>query len=258
MIFDVNTYIGHWPFRQIRHNNAKTLLDYLNESGISKACISSVNAIFYKDSMEGNRELIKEISPYGDKFVPFGIINPAYTNWKEDFEESIENLQIRGLELYPYYHNYKLTDPEAMELIQMAISNNIIIHLPCAVVNIRQRHWMDTMENLKINELENVLSEFDDGNFIISNGSTNEIAQQLSAVSRRRRGRVLYDFARVEVFNGGIKDLLSTAGTDNVVYGSVAPFQYIEPQSVKLEYADISTAVFEKITHKNLEGLVSQ
>lgn len=258
MIFDVNTYIGHWPFRKIRHNTAKSLAEYLKTGGVGKACTSSINAIFYKDCMEANRELMDEIAPYSDFFLPFGIINPVYTGWKVDFIECIEQLGVQGLELYPYYHGYNLTDDSAMELIEMAVSYSIPVHLPCAVVNIRQRHWMDTMKNLDIDELKSVLSSFSDGNFIISNGNSGQIAKQLETVAGKRSGKILYDFARVEVFNGGLDELIKTAGQDNIICGTVSPFQYIEPQRVKLDYADFSVEVYEKITFRNLESIFEQ
>ncbi len=167
MIVDVNTYIGHWPFRQLRHNNAKDLLKYLSNGKVDKACVSSINAVFYKDCMEANRELIDEIKQYKDKLIPFCIINPMYTNWKEDFIECVEELGFKGLELYPYYHDYKLDNDKALELIELAIKHNILIHLPCAIANIRQRHSMDTLENLNIQQVENVLAKFSEGNFVI-------------------------------------------------------------------------------------------
>ena len=256
MVFDLNTYIGHWPFRQIRHNTAESLAGYLTAGGIDRACVSSVNAIFYKDCMEGNRELLRQITSHDKKFVPFGIINPAYTNWKTDFQECIESLEIKGLELYPYYHDYNLTDRNSMELIGIAIEAGIPVHLPCAVVNIRQRHWMDTMENLKINEVKKILSEFRNGNFIISNGASNEISRELSGITVKRKGRVLYDFARLEVFSGALDELIETTGIENIVYGSVAPFQYIEPQSVKLKYLNLPKEDKKKIEHINLEDLL--
>ena len=101
MIIDVNTYIGHWPFRQLRNNTAKELVKKMDEADISVACISSVHSIFYKDTQEGNLELINEILPYKDRFLPFAVINPVYPAWKKDFLTCIENMDMKGLELYP-------------------------------------------------------------------------------------------------------------------------------------------------------------
>ena len=109
MIIDVNTYIGHWPFRQLRNNTAKGLIDVMDETGITVACVSSVHSIFYKDTQEGNRELFNEIAPYKERFLPYAVINPVYPGWKKDFLTCIKDMNMKGLELYPYYHQYNLT-----------------------------------------------------------------------------------------------------------------------------------------------------
>ena len=60
MIIDVNAYLGHWPFRQLRHNTVKGLLNLMDRNGIDKAMVSSINAIFYKNCHAGNEELAIE------------------------------------------------------------------------------------------------------------------------------------------------------------------------------------------------------
>ena len=77
MIIDVNAYIGHWPFRKIEYDTAEKLLRLMDNKGIDIACVSNLNSIFYRDVMEGNIELIKQIKTHTDRFIPFGLINPA-------------------------------------------------------------------------------------------------------------------------------------------------------------------------------------
>ncbi len=256
MIIDVNTYIGSWAFRRIKHNDAAGLSKFLKEAGIDKAVVSCVNSILYKDTQEGNLQLMEEIMGYEDYFIPFAIINPRYPGWKKDFIYCIEILGMKGLELYPYYHDYNLTDDFAVELIDLAADMKVPVHLPCAVENLRQRHWLDTTENLSIDAVERVLAICKTADFIITNGPTDVYANRLKSVSASRSGRVYYDFARVDVFNPGFESLVEAAGVDNVVFGSVAPFQYVDTQLVKLHYAKLDDDDKEKIGHKNLENLL--
>ena len=46
MIIDVNTYIGHWPFRQVLDSTPEGLINLMDKSGIDMACVSNLNAIF--------------------------------------------------------------------------------------------------------------------------------------------------------------------------------------------------------------------
>lgn len=256
MVIDVNTYIGHWPFRQVKGGTAAELVKKLDEAGIDRAVVSTINAIFYKDSQQGNTELAEEIKPYGDRFIPFAVINPMYPGWEKDFDDCIHGLGMRGIELYPYYHNYRLTDGNAVKLINMAAAEKVPVHLPCAIENIRQRHMMDTIKNLSIEEVEQVCARCPQADFIISNGDTHDIAQKLKKVSQERQGRIYYDFARVELFEGNLKKLIDNAGIDRVVLGTVLPFQYSDTQFVKVHYAKLSPEDKEKILSGNLSELL--
>lgn len=257
MIIDVNTYIGHWPFRQLRNNTAKGLIDVMDETGITVACVSSVHSIFYKDTQEGNRELFNEIAPYKERFLPYAVINPVYPGWKKDFLTCIKDMNMKGLELYPYYHQYNLTCPESVELVNMAGELSIPVHLPCAVVNNRQRHWMDVQENLNIDQVERLLAICKNTDVIITNGPCDFIAQKLKKVTEARKGKVFYDFSRVEVYpirgaRTNFQTLIDTVGADRIVFGSCAPFQYVEPQMVRLNEMGLEQDDLDRILYKNM------
>ncbi|HBN84969.1 MAG TPA: hypothetical protein DDZ89_14125 [Clostridiales bacterium] len=263
MIYDVNTYIGHWPFRQLRNNTAEGLVKKMDEAGISVACVSSVHSIFYKDTQEGNMELVKEIAPYQNRFLPFAIINPTYPAWKNDFLTGIQKMNMKGLELYPYYHQYNLTCPESVELVRLAGELGLPVHLPCAVVNMRQRHWMDTQENLDYGQVERLLSLCPDTDVIITNGPSDIIAQKLQKVTRERKGKVFYDFARVEVYpirgaKTNFQGLVAAAGVDRIVFGSCMPFQYLEPQLIRLNEMGFEKDDLEKILFKNMTYIIDK
>lgn len=256
MLIDINTYLGHWPFRQVKNNTPCELIKVMDNAGIDMAAVSFINSVFYKDTQQGNEELIEQISSYKDRFIPFAIINPSYTGWKKDFLNCVENLGMKGLELYPYYHNYSLTDSNTIELLNIAAEKKIPVHLPCAIVNIRQRHWMDTTVNLSIDELEKVLSICPDTDFIITNGATDSIAMQLKDSTSNRSGRVYYDFTRIDsLFTLGFYKLVDTVGIDRIVFSSVAPFQYVDPQLVKLYFSDLNNIDKKKIMSGNLKEL---
>jgi uncharacterized protein len=257
VIIDINNYIGHWPFRQVKNSTAEGLIAKMDKAEIDMAAVSSINAIFYKDTQQGNLELIEDIQPYKDRFLPFAIINPVYTGWEKDFLQCIDDLGMRGLELYPYYHQYKLTDEPAVKLLNMAADKGIPVHLPCAVENIRQKHWMDTMDNLSIDEVEKVIVLAPKTDFIITNGPTHAYSKRLKQGGSVREGRLYYDFARVEVFEGYLDTLIEAAGADSVVFGSQAPFQYIDTQLVKVHYSGLCENDKNKILYGNLKNLFS-
>lgn len=259
MIIDINTYIGHWPFRQVENSTPEGLVNLMDEAGIDKACVSNINAIFYRNAQDGNEELVQQINSskqFKDRLIPFAIINPAYPEWKKDFIHCVDDLGMRGLELYPAYHQYNLASKNAIELLNMAAEKGIPVHLPCAIENFRQRHWMDVKVDLTADTVAQVLPLCPKTDFIITNGPTNAIADKLLPLSQGRQGKILYDFCRIDLLYFNFDKFVENAGADNIVFGSVMPLQYVDTQFAKLHFSKISNEDKEKIMYKNLKELL--
>ncbi len=257
MIIDVNAYIGHWPFRKIEYDTAEKLLSLMDNKGIDIACVSNLNSIFYRDVMEGNIELIKQIKTHTDRFIPFGIINPAYPGWKKDFLDCVEILGTKCIELYPCYHMYKLSDPNAVELLNMAADRKIPVHLPCAIENIRQRHWLDVKTDLTKEELKEAAELCPKTDFIITNGPSSDIAAYLKSSTDKREGKVYYDFSRLGILNYGPDSFIEKVGINRVVFGTVMPLQYIETQFVKIYLSKLESNETDKILNENMKELLN-
>ncbi|MDR1640599.1 MAG: amidohydrolase [Clostridiales bacterium] len=237
MLIDFHAYAGHYPFRKLPFESAQRVFETLGKAGISLSVVSNINAVFYRDAMQGNLELaplLKGIDP--SYYVTACVINPTYPGWREDFLVCVERLGFRVLRLYPAYHAYRLGCPESLELVDLAAKLNVPVQIPCALENIRQRHWMDVAENPGVSDFKTLIQN-SEADIVISNGPSEHIALALKDATQKRRGGVYYDFTRLYALNGGIKRLVEAAGADRIVFGSLAPLQYIEPQLVKLNFA---------------------
>ena len=258
MILDIVAYLGHWPFRKLGCANAAEMAAWMDKASIEKSCVSSINSVFYKDAMEGNRELMAEIAPYADRFLLFAVINPAYPGWESDFSECFDVLGMNGLELFPAYHNYTSALPELKRLLEMAAARGIPVRLPSRLVDIRGRHWLDTPENLTPEEMESVVALCPEADFLLCSCNTASLAKRLAPLAAERKGRLFYDLARLEdcYFSHSLRALLETAGEDRVVFGSCSPFQYPEVQELKLDLLDLAPETYEKIVSGNLYHLL--
>ena len=56
-MIDANAYVGNWPFRQLRYTTPAALLGKMDALGIEQAVVSSLENVFYKDLLAGNRNL---------------------------------------------------------------------------------------------------------------------------------------------------------------------------------------------------------
>ena len=71
MIIDINAFLGHYPFRQLRFNNAAKMVELMDGNGIDRAVVSSLHAVFYRDSHRGNAELHEETKAFGADSFPW-------------------------------------------------------------------------------------------------------------------------------------------------------------------------------------------
>src|SRR5438067_2431929 len=101
MIIDVNAYLGHFAFRQLRHNNAAGLLALMDRAHIDRAIVSSASSITYRNPQPGNEEVAAEIKSKGDRLTGFAVLNPAYAGWRDDLKICHQQFGMRGLRLYP-------------------------------------------------------------------------------------------------------------------------------------------------------------
>src|SRR5690606_38257892 len=116
----------HFAFRPLRHNTAAALLRLMDAKGIDRAVVSSASAITYRNAQAGNEEVAAEVGPHRDRLIPFAVINPAYAGWRDDLEACHEGMGMRGLRLYPAWHNYRLSDPCCLELVRAATERGLI------------------------------------------------------------------------------------------------------------------------------------
>src|SRR5665647_2772328 len=103
MLIDINAYVGHWPFMQLKYNTCETLTHRMDQFGVDVSVISNLNGIFYKNAQSANQELyeeIKSLKRHIISFVTFADINPNYEVWQQDLETSISKLGMRGIRLY--------------------------------------------------------------------------------------------------------------------------------------------------------------
>ncbi len=146
MLVDINANLGHWPFKRLRYNTCKELLERMNKFGVDISVVVNMNGIFYKNTQSANEELYEEIQSdkrFIKRFIPFAIINPIYAGWKYDLDICFKKLGMKGIRLYPKYHDYEITDPSCIELIKTARDYGLPVAFTIRMVDSRQASWMD-------------------------------------------------------------------------------------------------------------------
>ncbi len=256
MTIDMNAYLGHWPFRRLRHNDADGLLALMDRAGIDKACVSSASAIFYKNSHAGNEELAEQIAGHEDRLIPFAVLNPAYVDWEHDLDVCVEEFGARGLRLYPHYHNYALTDPRCAELIEAAAARDVVISIAIRQIDQRQRHWLVEIPDIPLTDLEALVARHPEAQFVFING----LGFTNSRLGRPDNGlpdNYALGISRMRATVGDeIGALIENIGVDRLVLGTGIPFKYPEPALLKVEVLDASDEAKQAILGGNAERLL--
>jgi hypothetical protein len=251
LLVDVNTYIGHWPFRRLRHNTAEALVRRLDAHDIDWAVVASIHGIFYKNVQPANEELSEETEPYRDRLLPFATLNPNYPGWEEDLRRCTGDLGLRGLRLYPQYHGYRLTDPSSLELIDAATALGWAVQVPMRVVDRRQRHPWDVAADIPPADFETVFRRCPRTRWMVLNGSGLDGARLPADV------QFLIEISRLTaVLQRTIPALLNTAGPQHLAFGTGMPFKVADPALLKLDILEAPKEIKDRIAWQNVAEML--
>ena len=250
MIIDVNAYLGRYPFRQLQRTDARSLVAHMDAHSIDIALVSSLHAVFYRDSHQGNREMLEEIEPLAGRLVPVATVNPKYVGWETDLAESIEHGRAQGIALFPEHHGYSLFDEHGQSALRRIVEYDRPVVLTQRLEDRRQRHYWDIANDLTTESVIEAGFAHPKLRLLLSNWIGLDGAKLLAA---GLRGRCLIDFARLHVLmNKEVPLLIESLGVESIAFGSHMPFDYLGPSLVKL--ANIGAVLpehYEQIAWRN-------
>lgn len=223
MLLDINAYVGHWPFKRLKYNTCASLLARMNKFRIDKSVISNLHGVFYKNTQSANEEVFEEINSdkqFNTRFIPFAVINPIYAGWKQDLENSVKNLGMKGIRIYPLYHDYELNDPRCIELVRRARDLNLVVALTLRIVDSRQRSWLDIDREWTLKDIIPIIREVPDARYMILNVAN---GIRLNDEDRKilKGTDFVFDTSGREL--NAISELLGIYGPEKFAFGSHAP-----------------------------------
>ncbi|MEX2512061.1 MAG: amidohydrolase family protein [Cyclobacteriaceae bacterium] len=229
MLIDINAYIGHWPFKQLNYNTCEALVGRMDEFGVDFSAVTNLNGIFYKNTQAANEELMEEINSHQNfkqRLIPFAIINPVYPGWKSDFNYCVK-MGIKGVRLYPQYHDYELLHPSCVELVKLARDQGMVIALTIRMVDSRQKSWLDLdhvagteKSEWTLKDMMPIIKAVPDAKFFIlnlANGFQLNDAEKALILN----GDVLMDTSGRSISN--MAETLDVFGNDKFAFGTHAP-----------------------------------
>jgi predicted TIM-barrel fold metal-dependent hydrolase len=255
-VIDVNAYLGHFAFRQLRHNTAEGLLRLMDRKRIEQAVVSSAAAITYRNGQSGNEELAAETKGHRDRLIPFAVINPAYADWRHDLGVCREEFGMRGLRLYPHWHAYKMDGEVCLELVKAAAAQRMPVSIPFRVEDRRQQSWLVDVPDITAQEAIALVRAAPEATFIFGNSS----GFISSALGRKENGLPANYSIEISLLSSlvgnEVGQLMENLGDERVLFGTGMPFHYPDGALLTLEVLDATAATKEKIAQGNARRLL--
>jgi uncharacterized protein len=225
MLIDINANTGHWPFQQMQCTSCNEMLARMDRYGVDLSVVSNLNGIFYKNVQAANEELHEELMSdkrFKDRFLPFAIINPQYAGWKNDLDICVNEMGVRGIRLYPVYHDYELSDPCCIDLVKVARDMGLIVGFTFRMFDPRgPRHWMDTTIQWSLGDLIPVIQEVPDATYFFLNVVGNIFALSEAERNLLIKTNVLIDTSGASL--GHMGNAIATYGADKFAFGTHSP-----------------------------------
>lgn len=257
MIFDVNAWLGSWPFRALQDNTPETLVARLDRSGITAAAVSSIEAVFHRNVQPANERLARSVAPFSDRLVPLATINPAYVKWEDDLRVCHEELGMKGVRLIPQYHGYEIDGPEAKRLAAACRERGLSISVPHRMEDARQRHWMDPGRMVDLNRVANLIAAVPNVTVLVLNARM--IARTPLWLRQDVREKPWYvDLSLAEIHyvlhrdvrhKQDMMDLIEQGGTGHIVFGTHLPFSYAGAALVKRAVLPVDAQTLHEISY---------
>jgi uncharacterized protein len=251
-LFDINTAIGHWPFRKVPCGTACELSDMLEAAGITEAATVNTHGLFYKNCHDANLELADELASHDGVLVGVATLNPLYAAWERDLRACREELGMAALRLAPQYHDYELNCPQAVALATAATELKMPLLVPHRVVDIRQRHWFDAERTVGPEEIGALCTAVPEAVVVVTEspfGPAHLLDEQ---------GAWRYPGLYVESSRTSIGAFPEAVAARRVIFGTGAPFKHVEPALLKLETAQVEEPSRRRIAATNALDLLVQ
>jgi predicted TIM-barrel fold metal-dependent hydrolase len=159
MLIDTNVNLGPWPFTPVPDRTGPALVRHLAASGIRRALVSHLGAVFLPEPMPANRQLFAAVRNT-PALIPVPVINPALRNWPEQLAECRAAAPIRAVKILPNYHNYRLDASPLAPFMAVLAAARLRLILNVRLEDERHKYFALRMKGVPVPQLARFLKRF--------------------------------------------------------------------------------------------------
>jgi len=144
---DVAALIGTYPYRELPHPDAGTLVGVLDREEIPRAWVGHLPTVFHRDPRKGNEALYRELVPYRKRLDPSPAVRPDWPGWEKELGRAVDEgaLAVRA---YPVHWGLGVEHPAMIDLGRACADRQLAVLLTVRFEDARQRHVIDVAGDL--------------------------------------------------------------------------------------------------------------
>ncbi len=260
-VVDVNVHVFPWPFRHLPASSPRQLARELRAQTVRTAWVGSFESVLHRDIDGVNRRLTDVCRDHGSQaptkeqtvWLPFGTVHPGLPDWREDLRRCHEQYRMKGIRLYPNYHQYRLDSRPARELLTECARRGLIVQIVLSLEDTRTQHPLVRVSPVDPQSLMPAVQRLPRLPIVLLNSFRETPTGKLESLCRA--GRVYVELATLERA-AGLERLLTTIPADRICYGSNVPLYYPSAARLKLNSAQIGQLQRKQIASENAESLL--
>lgn len=250
-IIDTNIYYGSWPFRDAGETDFSRIKAHCAKNGVDGMMVASVNSIFYQDPFEGDIQLHKAIADEKDAYHIM-TVNPFSSGWQEDVRTAVREFDIRGIKIYPGYHDYSMQDPALEKVCEIAGKYDLPIVIAGHVEDLRVSYMLHPAP-VPVDKLGVFLGTHRDNTFVLSNFSFGDVyALRPNILSR---DKVYVDMSGFIFTSFPIEKLLKIYPKEMFLFGSQYPLYVQKGILNEVTEEKLTDEVKNAILYENAAGI---
>ncbi|HET7771731.1 MAG TPA: amidohydrolase family protein [Chloroflexota bacterium] len=243
--FDASSTLGEWPSRRLNGSPPPSPTElvarrivHMDRLGIRRAAVSSLDAVWLKDSSVANAELHALVRGHTDRFLPLYTLNPIFPSAADHLKRCTDEHGLAAghgaIRLYPGYHVYALDDPRVDACLERIASIGVPVMLTMQLEDARLHQPAMRVPDLLVPDVLALCARWPAIRWIVSGARFAEaqgIGRQLPPDAQ-----VWIELSRVQGPVDAIPTLCRAAGAQRLLFGTNTPLHL--PEAAILELAD--------------------
>ncbi len=222
---DVSALIGSYPFREIPHPEAGTLVGVLDREGIDRAWVGHLPSAFHRDPRKGNESLYRELKAHRSRLDPAPAIRPDWPGWERELARAVDE-GARSIRAYPTHWGLGPDHTALTDLARACAKVGLPLVLTVRFEDVRQRHTIDVAGDLPAATVRGLARARTQARIVVIAAGRAMIEEIHWGLTPFERELVWYDTSWIW---GPPEDdfghLLRTVGANRFVYGTGWPLR---------------------------------